>query len=222
MKLSPKFIQRDCVEGDAVDLRQARSILKHRPDVVIFEMPQDKSGPDTVFNRYPPDKKPLQKVAAIIARLRIAAEDYPYAASDIAVWENIETLWSQGHDVLVYNIDTPDELRRRYFVDMQPDYPAVRRDWLFWAYLLLRDSHMTKNLRWILNNYRRRENPTVVVFLQANHWRHVKFLLEDPSKQEIWNYYFHSFPKLRPETIADEIKARSKVLYKYWKKNGIF
>lgn len=67
MKLNPKFIQRDCVEGGNADLRQAEAVLKHRPDIIIFEMPQgSSSGPGTIFNSYSCANKSIGKVDEII------------------------------------------------------------------------------------------------------------------------------------------------------------
>jgi len=91
-KQRPKFIQSDCIEGDTIDIRQTRAILKYRPDIIIFEMPAGKNGPGTIFNRYTCDKKPLKKVHEIIKNLKISAQKFPYAASDINVWENIKKL----------------------------------------------------------------------------------------------------------------------------------
>lgn len=218
MKLHPKFIQQSCKEGDKIDLRQAKVILKYRPDIVIFEMPQGKYGPDTIFNKYQSSNKPIKKVEAIIADLKISARKYPYAKSDIAVWENIKALWEENHNILIYDVDSPDDLRRRYFEDMEGDYPAVRKDWLFWVYLYVRESCMTSNIKWVLENYQEKKNPTIAVFLESIHWKHVQFLLENPSRKEVWKYYFKNFPELQPENIDDKIKARSKVLYKYWKR----
>lgn len=218
MKLHPKFIQQSCKEGNGIDLRQSKLVLKHKPDIIIFEMPQEKYDPNTIFNKYQPSNKPLKKVEVIIANLKASARKYPYAKSDIAVWENTKALWAENHNVLVYNVDSPDELRRRYFEDMEEDYPAVRKDWLFWVYLYIRESYMARNVKWILENYQEKRNPTIAVFLESIHWKHVQFLLRSPSQKEIWKYYFKNFPGLEPGNIDDKIKERNKVLYKYWKK----
>lgn len=142
MKFTPKFIQRDCVEGDKADLRQAEAVLKHRPDIIIFEMPQGGNrGPGTIFNRYSCANKPIEKVDEIIKRLKIASKKYPYAASDIAVWENIKKLWGEGVNTLIYNVDAPDRMRREFSLFTKRGYPAVRKERLFWAYLYLRDTY---------------------------------------------------------------------------------
>lgn len=217
MKITPKFIQRDCVEGDKIDSRQAVAVLKHRPDIILFELPAGKHGPDTVFNKYPCDKKPLKKVGEIIKKLNDAAKKYPYAESDVLVWENIKKLWGDGVNTQIYNIDVPDELRRQNFLFETDGYPACRKDPVFWAYLFVRDNHMARNIEIILSQYSEKKNPTVAVFLQSIHWKHVEFLLKNPTSAEIWKYYFGRFRKLTPETLEELVSKRSKVLARYWK-----
>ncbi len=218
MKIIPKFIQRDCVEGDKIDSRQAEAVLKYRPDVILFELPAGKNGPDTVFNKYPCEKKPLKKVDEIIKKLHDAAKKYPYAESDVLVWENIKKLWADGVNTQIYNVDTPDELRRQNFLFEAGGYPACRKDPVFLAYLFVRDSHMAKNIQEILDRYSEKENPVILVFLQSIHWNHVLFLLGKPSQKEIWKYYFGRFPKLTPALLVGMILKRSSVLARYWQK----
>ena len=64
--------------------------------------------PSLVFNRYSPGQKTTERGRAENARLKIAAQKYPYALSDVHIWENIEKLWRSGHNVLLFNIDGPD------------------------------------------------------------------------------------------------------------------
>lgn len=218
MKLTPKFIQRDCVEGDKIDLRQADTILKYCPDIIMFEMPAGKNGPDTVFNKYPCGKKPLKKVDEIIQKLEISAKKYPYAFSDVAVWNNIKKLWAEGKDVKIFNIDSPDEIRREFHLFQNPGYPAVRKDPVFWAYLYLRDSYMTENIKLALDNYSGKKDPIIAIFLQSIHWKHAEFLLKNPTPAEIWKYYFGRFPKLTSKILEEMILRKSKVLAQYWKK----
>ena len=218
MKLKPKFLNFNCIEGDKAYYRQAKAIVEHKPDIIIFEMPQGKNSPNTVFNNYSCDKKPIEKVYKIIKKLKIAAKKYPYALSDVAVWNNIEKLWAQGINTQIYNIDSPDKIRRECHL-FKNGYPVVRKDWLFWVYLYLRDSFMTKNLKIILDNYSVKKNPTTLIFLQSIHWKHVQFLSTDPSKEKIWKYYFGRCKDLRPnKRIEGKITERSRVLASYWKK----
>lgn len=215
-----KFIQKDCIEGDKIDLRQANAILKYKPDIVLFELPAGKLGPDTLFNKYPVHKKPLKKVDEIIKNLKESALKYPYALSDVATWENIKKLWAQGHNVYIYNIDSPNELRRGYF-ETEVAYPKARRAWLFWVYLYIRDSYMAKNTGVVLENYRDKTSPIVVVFVQSIHWKHVLFLLEKPKKEEVFKYYFGRFPKLSSKTIDSELKQKNLFLYTWWRNTSV-
>ena len=226
MKLKPKFIQFDCIEGDRTDLRQSNAILFYKPDIIIFETPQDIHGPNVITNRYSCAKKPIERVDKIIKGLKKEAKRYLYAASDIIVWENIKKMWKLGINTQIYNVDSPTRLRREFSLFKKPNsvgYPAVRKYWLFWVYLYLRDSYMAKNIKIVLDTYSQKEDPTILIFLQSIHWKHVKFLLTNPSKEEIWKYYFGKFNNLKPNSdMENKIKDRSKVLNYYWVKNQKF
>lgn len=113
--MKPRFIQENCAEGNRTDLRQARVVARYRPDIILFEYPAKSGNPSLVFNRYSPAKKPFKEVERRKRGFKIAARKFPYALSDIHVWENIEKLWRGGHNVLLFNIDGPDDLRRDYF-----------------------------------------------------------------------------------------------------------
>lgn len=194
MKINPKFIQRDCVEGDKADLRQAEAVLKHRPDIIIFEMPQGSSrGPGTIFNLYSCANKPIEKVDEIIKGLKVSARKYPYALSDIAVWENIKTLWKEGVNTQIYNVDAPDRMRREFSLFTKQGYPAVRKEWFFWGYLYLRDTYMARNIKKALDGYSKKKNPTVLIFLQSIHWKHSSFCSQTLLKKKSGNFILESF-----------------------------
>ena len=223
MKPRPKFIQCSCIEGNRIDLRRARAVIKHRPDIIIFELPKGNRGAGPIFNRYSCSNKPIKEVNKIIKENRIAAKKFPYVASDIAVWKNIEKLWKQGINTQIYNVDSPAKIRREGFhlfkKPISSGYPAVRRDWLFCVYLYLRESCMAKNIKTILDSYHTKKDPIVLIFLESIHWNHVKFLLTNPSKEKILTYYFRRFKNLRADkNVENQIKARSSILNRYWKR----
>jgi len=131
MKLYPKFIQFNCEEGDKVDLRQAKATLKYKPDIIVFELPKDSKELSAIFNHYSCENKPIKKIDLIIKNLKKAAKKYPYAISDVFVWENIKKMWGQGINTQIYNVDSPDKIRREFFLFQKPisaGYPAVRKD----------------------------------------------------------------------------------------------
>ncbi len=214
--MNPRFIQKNCNEGDKVDKRQSEVVLKYKPDIILFELPKGKNSPSTIFNSYDVKNKPLDKIKEIEDGLLIAAKKYPYASSDILVWENIKKLWGQGHDALVYNVDAPHALRKEYFSKLETKYPQVRKDWLFWAHLYIRDSYMAKNIEWVLKRHKDKKKPVIAVFLQSIHWKNVKFLLNCKSRKDKWNYYFGNFPDIKVENIDEKIRQKSKIIYKYW------
>ncbi len=219
--MTPKFIQANCIEGNRTDLRQARVVFERKPDIIFFEMPADTLAP--LFNKYDPERKPHEKVEKIKEYLTRASKKYPYARSDLRVWENIESLWRNGHNVLIYNIDAPQELRLRhnkYHTDTL--YSVAKKDLSFCVYLYVRERYMLKSINSALKNYREKRRPIVAVFLQSIHWDHVKFMMKNPSKEKIWQYYFGRFSNLKPSTIGECIKREDKILYKYWKKIAQF
>lgn len=81
-------------------------------------------------------------------------------------------------------------------------YPQATKNWVWWVHIYLRERLMAK--------------PMVMVYLESFHWKHVKFLLSEPSQQEVWEYYFGRFPEVDQASIADRIKALNPVFYKYW------
>jgi len=214
--MRPKFIQENCNESNKIDKRQSEVVLAYKPDIIFFELPQGKNNPNTIFNKYDVCNKPRGKVKEIEEGLTGAAKKYPYATSDVLVWKNIKKLWKSGHNVYIYNVDAPDILRREYFSKFEIQYPQVRKDWLFWAYLYIRDTYMAKNIKWALKKHKDKDNLVVAVFLQSIHWKNVKFLLNCKSKKDKWSYYFSDFPDIQANNIDEKIRQRSNIIHRYW------
>lgn len=112
--MKPRYIQENCAEENKIDPRQAKIVAKYRPDIILFELPAKRGNPSLIFNDYSLARKPLREIERIKRNLKIAARKYPYALSDICIWENIEKLWRDDRNVLLFNIDGPAELRREY------------------------------------------------------------------------------------------------------------
>ncbi|MBL7036747.1 hypothetical protein ISR94_02800 [Candidatus Microgenomates bacterium] len=219
-----KFIQVNCIEGDNIDLRQAESILKYKPDIVLLEYPNNNKTPNTIYNSYKPNNKPLHLIKEQQKRLQRHIKTMPWVKSDIVMWENIEKLWKMNHQVLVYRTDAPNKLTNEWFEVWNHMYPCAKRNWLWWVQIYLREKYMAKNTKWILDNIKVKDKKelTVLVFLQSFHWRHVKFLLKDPSTEKIWNYYFGKFPQVNKNNISEKIKNLNMVFYKHWVKISDF
>ena len=81
--------QFSCKEGGAVDMRQANAILRHKPDVIVFEAPADKT-PNLPYNKYSPSNKPLNKLDEYEKMLRRVSKKYPWVESDIYVYKNFK------------------------------------------------------------------------------------------------------------------------------------
>ena len=220
--MNVRFIQANCVEGKRADLRQAAVVKNHKPDIIFFEMPSFGGNPSSPFNRYSVKEKPFAEVEKIKKGLRKEAKKTPYALSDVLVWENIASLWRMGHDVLLFNIDAPRDLRREGLVRRKSmPLSDAKRTWEFWAYVYVRETMMAHFTEQILEKRFGKKKMVAAVFLQSFHWQHVKFLLRQPSKEKIWRYYFGRFPKLTPATIRKELKGRAPILSRYWKKYNI-
>lgn len=199
------------------DYRQAESVLKYRPDILIFESACSKT-PNTIYNKYSCQNKPLDLIRKKQDRYKKTSmvPGNGDALSDIKLWDNIIKLWNEGHDVLIYNVDGPERLRTEFFQVWKYMYPCALKNWLWWVRIYLREKYMVKNIRWVLEKHKDRGRLTIAIFLQSWHWKHVKFLLTNPSKKQIWLYYFNSFKEISPENITQKIKEQNKVFYKYW------
>ena len=217
-----KFHEFSVLEHNRPDYQFARAILKYRPEFLFLEIGSSTGNPDTIFNRYSPNKKPLREVRKIQAALRRNAKRFRYAKSNVLMWDNIVKLWKEGHDVLVFNTDSPDELRREFFEVWNHMYPDAKKNWLWWVRIYLRERYMARNIQWAIKHYPRKKQSVALVQFGGFHWRHVKFLLNRPSKKEVWNYYFKKFSEISPVTIEPKIREQNKVFHKYWRKISKF
>ncbi len=90
--MKPKFHQFDCREQNRTDLRQARAVLKYKPDIIIFELAGKRGSPETIFNKYDCENKPFGEIAIIQKSLKKASRKFGYALSNIKTWGNIKQL----------------------------------------------------------------------------------------------------------------------------------
>ena len=219
-----KLVQINCLEGKTIDSRQAEAVLRHRPNFIIFEAPTSLRSPNTPFNSYQPENKPLHLVKDHINMLKQVGKKYPWVLSDIRVYENIVKLWKEGHNVQLYNVDGPSDLLQ--VPDKQTDrfspYPPRRGTYLFfWVRVYLREKIMTNHLRPILAEHSD-SDATGLIFLQKFHWINVQFQSSRPTKAALWKYYFGSFAQLTPKELTAKIKNHNSTLYKYWTKFSDF
>ena len=211
---SPRCIQIDCRETRKLDLRQARAVLQYKPDIIILEYPNNNKTPNMIFNKYSPANKPLKKLPKFSRETFIIN---PWVKSDIVMWNNIAYLWGkEKHQVLLYPVDAPTELVKEWFLVWDNMYPCALKNWLWWTRIYLRERYMAKNIQWILSHYLLKKKPTILIFLQSFHWKHVKFLLENPSAKQIWNYYFGRFKNLQPFLVPQTLKKENMIFYKHW------
>jgi len=200
-------------------LRKAKAVLEYKPDIILFEYPMNGKTPETVFNQYSPVRKPRKRMEEWknSFRQKELLKVHPWLKGDIKILENIERLWREGQQVMLYTIDAPVELTSQMF------WAGKDKDvWPCWVINFLREQCMIKNLNYVEKKHQSKENPKVLVFMGNWHWANIKFLRKNPSKKEMWDRYFGKFRELEPGNIENKIKEKSKVLFKYWRKLSLW
>jgi hypothetical protein len=96
--LKPKYIQRDCRESENVglrgvvfkpDYRQAEAVTRFRPDIIVFEHPNNNKTPEITGRLvYAPNPELLRV--------------HPWAAADQKLYKNIDDLQRSGHEIKLY------------------------------------------------------------------------------------------------------------------------
>jgi hypothetical protein len=218
-----KILQFNCLEGEGVDLHQANAVLRHKPTFIFFESP----GPaKSIFNKYKSKEKPAQEFKELIRELKKAGKEYPWVNSDVYTFNNIKKLWDEGHDIKLYPIDGPSELLRvnlQKFSKLNNPHPERRgTHFAWWVRMYLREKIMTQSVRGVLKSMKNNDAGVGLVFVQKFHWKNVQFHLSNPTKEEMYKYYFGAFKNINPENIGVKVKEANPILYKYWKKYSDF
>ena len=199
--MKPKFIQINCTEGNKIDLRQSRAVLKYKPDLIFLEYSTNYLKPITRPSRI--SKEVIKK--------------YPWTESDNFMWDNIAGLWKKKYKTLVFPVDGPhDLLIDAYVYPCNEKQPRKTTNLFWWTRIYLRECFMTKNISKASGQYKQKQKPVILIFLQSFHWYDVKFLLSKPSKQKIWDFYFGRFKKLNRRDMPAILKKENKILFKYW------
>lgn len=157
----------------------------------------------------------------IIKNLRESSKKVPWSISDIQMYENTLEIFRKGHKVKIYNVDAPSELLKETITNKWNLMEKPRRrgsHLLWWVYIYLREKMMSKNIKPLLKE----NDQTILIFLQKFHWLNVKFLLSNPTEDDIWDYYFGKFKKIDKQNISEIIKEKNKILYKYWLRHSDF
>lgn len=209
-----------CREQNDIDLRQANAVIKHKPNIIIFEAPTESSP--LFFDSKLPLAKQKEIIKIKVSNLKKVAKEYSWVESDIKVFENAFNLALSGQDLKMYNIDAPSELLQQTIINKWNLIDKPRRrgvHLLWWVYIFLRERIMTENIRPLLKE---NKNKSILVFLQKFHWLNVQFQLSNPSKDKLWDYYFGKFENVKRKDVANILKKDNDVLYKYWIKYSGF
>jgi len=213
-----KFIQQNCVEGDSVDPRQANAVLRHAPDLIIFEAPRNTRSLGWPCNGASLTER-KQAVKERKQMLRNVARTYPWVWSEALLLDNVATLWESGHHLDLYDADAPSELLRETINNgwnriQRPRRRGVHFPW--WVYIYLRERMMANNITKIVARDTSRKS-TALVAMQKFHWLHVQFLLSHPAKSGIFRYYFGAFSGVSLRNINRTVySVGNPVLQKYW------
>src|SRR3989344_7163950 len=163
-----RFIQVNCREDRHIDKRQAKAVLKYKPDIILLEYPTI-SGLYEKRNNFP----------KITKRVLLKS---PWARSDKYMWANIAKLKQKNHNITIYAIDGPyDLVNEANIYPCNEKSPNKTANLFWWIRIYLRERFMAENIKKILKNNKTREALTVLVFLQKFHWQHVKFLTTNPG-----------------------------------------
>lgn len=225
-KNNPTFHQINCRESrdGSIDLRQANGVNKYKPDIILLEYPVIGEYPDFPFNKYAARDKPKELVDKRTRDFppEVLKTD-PWVVADTYMWREIAKQWSGGNQIYVYPTDGPHELISEWREVWEHMYPQATHNWVWWVQIYLREKLMASHIKWVLDKHKDINKPVVNVYLQSFHWKHVKFLLSNPSPDEIWGYYFGRFANdITRDTITFHIKKLNLVFYKYWQRYSDF
>ncbi len=199
------LIQVNCREDKYIDKRQAKAVLKYKPDIILLEYL-------TTSGSYEQRTKSPKITKEILLK-------NPWVRSDKYMWTNIVKIRRENHHTILYAVDGPYDLVNEANVyQCNNKNPNKTTNLFWWIRIYLRERFMAENIKKILKNHKDKKSLTILVFLQKFHWQHVKFLLSRPAKNKIWKFYFGRFRDLKSPDVSIKIKKESPILYKYWKK----
>ncbi|MBT4804712.1 hypothetical protein HON71_00920 [Candidatus Woesearchaeota archaeon] len=188
-------------------IKKAEAILNHKPEIILFEMPEG-SIPD--FNKYEALEKPKQLILEWEASLKKSSKMYPWLKSEILVVKAINQLWNSGHQVLIYEIDGPQELTSLAIREEITKKGIMNQVWNF-----LRELYMVEKIKKHIQ-----DDKKILVFLHDFHWNNVQFLLTNPSSKRIFNYSFRRSGYDNPQQVRDLIE--NKMLLTFWDNKNPF
>jgi len=213
--MSVKFIQVSCREGASLDLRQARAVLRYKPDIIFLEYASNGRVPKDMAS----GANGILGIRRLQQSLKKIAHRDPWVKSDIAMWDGVLKLAEKGFGVEVYACDAPREVVTEWRTVWANMYPSALKNWLWWVRIYIRERYMARNIESVLKKSTKRDL-TVLIFLQSFHWEHVRFLMKKPAAKEVWKYYFARFKEISPSSIGKRIRQENKLFFRHWEKVG--
>ncbi len=198
---------------EEISNKKAEEISRIKPDAVLFEYPVPERYSLSEFNNFSPKEKPKQRIEAWKRSYANYSEKYPWLKSEYKIIEAIEQLWNEGKQAFLFEIDGPIELTS---IGKTKD-SLKGLQIVVWNYI--REKYMVENIRNIEKFLDKKigKESIALVFCHDTHWKNIQFLLENPSKNEVQEYYFSQRGIISIKEIESELKDKNGLLYKFWK-----
>ena len=190
-------------------VRIARQIEEIMPEIIIFELPRQSNHPFETLNTQKPNNKSQILINIININSLQARGNY------LAIYETIKKIWfEKQHQIFLFRFDAPFELTSNCL--------TLPEEWqiegIVWNYL--REKYMSQFIDINDDLFKDKKN---IIQCHNNHWENIKFLLQKPSKELIWNHYFIDFAKSvnveidSIEKMLNILKRNKRdILLKYW------
>lgn len=187
----------------------AKEILDINPEAIIFEFPRHSKSLFKELNV----SKPRDKSKKL---LQINRERNKQAQGNFnIIFDSIEKIWfEQNKQILLFEFDAPIDLTSEI---INFEY-GMTTEHLVWNFL--REKYM---VNFLLENKDSFINKKVLVLCHNFHWANIKFLLNLPSKEKVWKYYFFKLAKnydfncKSKDDLIEYLKNKKrKTLLKHW------
>ncbi len=203
---------------EEISNKKAEEILKIKPDAILFEYPVPERNSLSDFNNFSPKEKPKQRIDAWKKSYAKYSEKYHWLKSEYKIIEAIEQLWNEEKQTYLFEIDGPIGLTS--IGETKDSLKGLQI--IVWNYI--REKFMAENIRNIESFLDKKagKEGVVLIFCHDTHWKNIRFLLKNPSKNEIQKYYFSRRGIKSIKEIESELKEKNMLLYQFWKLKSDF
>jgi hypothetical protein len=187
------------------NLRMGRAIAEVRPDAILFEYPTINGRTLSEFNAHAPRAKPEARVRNWIEFYKKVALRYPWFGTWYVMFEPIRNQWRQGRQVLLFEIDAPQELTA-----IGPTRGTQNAAWTY-----LRERYMAAHIREVAA---RLKGGRLLVSCHDFHWKRVLFLLEDHDQEATLQFFFGQTFIGTVSGLENLIRNGHPMIHRHWLK----